>query len=100
MHKTEAVVYSATQRLRPILMTSLAMSLGALPLALSLGAAATSRIPLGIVIVGGIMFSLVLTLFVIPAMYSFLSSKKKKSQVEQFIHSETKSAGTVAENVH
>ena len=58
MKKTEAAIFSATQRLRPILMTSLAMSLGALPLALSLGASSTSRIPLGIVIVGGIMFSL------------------------------------------
>ncbi|MFZ9719582.1 MAG: efflux RND transporter permease subunit, partial [Chitinophagaceae bacterium] len=77
-----AVVEAATMRLRPILMTSLAMSLGALPLALSLGAASTSRIPLGIVIVGGIMFSLILTLFVIPAMYSFLSSKKIKAHDE------------------
>jgi multidrug efflux pump len=85
MSKMEAAVYSATQRLRPILMTSLAMSLGALPLALSLGAAATSRIPLGIVIVGGIMFSFVLTLFVIPAMYTFLSRKKKKSEVEKIL---------------
>jgi multidrug efflux pump len=85
MHKTEAAVYAATQRLRPILMTSLAMSLGALPLALSLGAAATSRIPLGIVVVGGILFSLVLTLFVIPAMYSFLSTKKKKSEIEKIL---------------
>ena len=65
MSKADAAIYAASQRLRPILMTSLAMSLGALPIALSLGAAATSRIPLGIVIVGGIMFSLVLTLFVI-----------------------------------
>ena len=64
-------------------MTSLAMSLGALPLALSLGDAATSRIPLGIVIVGGIMFSLILTLFVIPAMYAFLSTKKKKNALEE-----------------
>ena len=82
MKKAEAAIFSATQRLRPILMTSLAMSLGALPLALSLGASSTSRIPLGVVIVGGIMFSLVLTLFVIPAMYSFLSTKKKKSQID------------------
>jgi len=75
--KGSAVVEAATARMRPILMTSLAMSLGALPIALSLGAASTSRIPLGIVIVGGILFSLVLTLFVIPAMYSYMSSKKK-----------------------
>lgn len=86
MNKTEAAIYSATQRLRPILMTNLAMAMGALPLALSLGAAATSRIPLGIVIVGGIMFSLILTLFVIPAMYSFLSSAHKKSEIEKFVH--------------
>jgi len=83
MPKMEAAVYSATMRLRPILMTSLAMALGALPLAMSLGAAATSRIPLGIVIVGGIMFSLILTLFVIPAMYSFFSLPKKKSELDE-----------------
>lgn len=82
MAKTEAAIYSASQRLRPILMTSLAMSLGALPIALSLGAAATSRIPLGIVIVGGVVFSLILTLVVIPAMYSYFSSEKKKSELD------------------
>jgi multidrug efflux pump subunit AcrB len=81
--KTEAAVYAATMRLRPILMTSLAMSLGALPIAMSLGAAATSRIPLGVVIVGGILFSLVLTLYVIPAMYTYLSSRKKKSALDE-----------------
>lgn len=79
MRKMDAVVYAASQRFRPILMTSLAMALGALPLALSLGAAATSRIPLGVVIVGGILFALVLTLFVIPAMYSYLSTKHRDS---------------------
>ncbi len=78
--KREAVVEAAAQRLRPILMTSLATSLGALPIALSLGAAATSRIPLGIVVVGGIMFSLVLTLFVIPAVYTFVSGKHKTTE--------------------
>jgi multidrug efflux pump len=83
MLKKPAVIEAATMRLRPILMTSLAMALGALPLALSLGAASTSRIPLGIVIVGGILFSLVLTLFVIPAMYSYLSSKKIKVHEEE-----------------
>lgn len=76
LQKYDAAIEAATQRLRPILMTSLAMALGALPIALSLGAAATSRIPLGIVIVGGISFSLILTLFVVPAVYSFLSTRK------------------------
>lgn len=83
MSKLEAAVEAASLRLRPILMTSLAMSLGALPIALSLGAASTSRIPLGIVIVGGILFSLVLTLFVIPAMYSYLSRRKTLKESEE-----------------
>jgi len=82
MKKTEAAIYSASMRLRPILMTSLAMALGALPIALSLGAAATSRIPLGVVIVGGIVFSLILTLFVLPAMYSYMSSGNKKNEMD------------------
>jgi len=77
MSKYKAAIEAASARLRPILMTSLAMALGALPIALSLGAAATSRIPLGITIVGGITFSLILTLFVVPAMYSYMSTKKK-----------------------
>ncbi len=81
--KVQAVIDAATARLRPILMTSLAMALGALPLALSLGDAATSRIPLGIVIVGGIVFSLVFTLLVVPAVYSFLSTKKRKSKLDE-----------------
>jgi HAE1 family hydrophobic/amphiphilic exporter-1/multidrug efflux pump len=77
MDKMEAVIEAAQQRLRPILMTSLATSLGALPIALSLGAAAASRVPLGIVVVGGILFSLILTLLVIPAVYTFISGKHK-----------------------
>jgi hydrophobe/amphiphile efflux-1 (HAE1) family protein len=74
--KVQAAIDAATQRLRPILMTSLATSLGALPIALNLGASSSSRIPLGIVIVGGLLFSLVLTLYVIPSVYIFISSKK------------------------
>jgi multidrug efflux pump len=77
LSKIEAVLEASRLRLRPILMTSLAMALGSLPIALSLGAASTSRQPLGIVIVGGIMFSLILTLFVIPAIYSLLSFRRK-----------------------
>lgn len=78
LKKIPAVVDAATQRLRPILMTSLATSLGALPIALSLGASSTSRVPLGIVVVCGILFSLLLTLFVIPAIYTFISKRDKK----------------------
>ncbi|MCK9403480.1 MAG: efflux RND transporter permease subunit [Chitinophagaceae bacterium] len=80
--KKQAVVEAATQRLRPILMTSLATSLGALPIAMSLGAASTSRIPLGIVVVGGILFSLILTLLVIPAVYTFISGTHKAKAIE------------------
>jgi HAE1 family hydrophobic/amphiphilic exporter-1/multidrug efflux pump len=75
LNKNDAVLEASAQRLRPILMTSLATALGALPIALSLGAAATSRMPLGIVVVGGILFSLLLTLFVIPAIYTYISGK-------------------------
>lgn len=82
MSKINAAIEASSLRLRPILMTSLAMSLGALPIALSLGAASTSRIPLGIVIVGGIIFALILTLFVIPAMYSFLSRRKPVNLID------------------
>ncbi len=80
--KKEAVLEASAQRLRPILMTSLATALGALPIALSLGAASTSRMPLGIVVVGGILFSLLLTLFVIPAMYTYISGKHDAKKME------------------
>jgi len=79
MPKRQAVLEAAQARLRPILMTTLATVLGALPIALAFGAAATSRIPLGIVVVGGLLFSLILTLFVIPGMYTFLSGKKRSN---------------------
>ncbi len=75
--KYEAIVEAAESRLRPILMTSLAIALGALPIAMSLGAASQSRMGMGIVIVGGTIFSLVLTLFVIPAIYLMWSRARK-----------------------
>jgi hydrophobe/amphiphile efflux-1 (HAE1) family protein len=78
----EAVLHASVARLRPILMTSIATALGAMPIALALGAGAKSRMPMGIVVVGGILFSLILTLFVIPAMYSYISSKKKKVHID------------------
>lgn len=72
-----AVKEAAISRLRPILMTSLATALGALPIALALGAASISRVSMGIAIIGGLMFSLVLTLLVIPALYTYMSSHQK-----------------------
>jgi len=77
MPKREAILQAAETRLRPILMTSLTIALGALPIAIALGAASTSRIGMGVVIIGGTMFSLMLTLFIIPAMYLMWSRDKK-----------------------
>ncbi len=77
MPKSQAIIEAAESRLRPILMTSLTIILGALPIALSLGAASTSRIGMGVVIIGGSLFSLILTLFVIPAIYALWSRAKK-----------------------
>ncbi len=76
MDKIEAATKASTMRLRPILMTTLATVLGAAPIAFALGAAGSSRKSMGIVVMGGLLFSLVLTLYVIPAMYTFLSRKK------------------------
>ena len=73
----EALIEASTARLRPILMTSLATVLGALPIALALGAGSKSRMGMGIVIIGGLLLSMVLTLFVIPAIYSYLVKDKK-----------------------
>ena len=74
--KIDAILEASAMRLRPILMTSIATILGALPIALALGAGAKSRIPMGVVIVGGLLFALILTLFVIPAFYAMLSRNK------------------------
>lgn len=76
----DSAVQAAGLRFRPILMTSMATVLGVLPIALALGAAAKSRIPMGLVIIGGLIFSLVLTLYVIPALYSYMS-RKSRSQL-------------------
>lgn len=79
----EAAVDAAAQRFRPIVMTSLATMLGALPIALALGGGATSRIPMGISIIGGLGFSLILTLYLIPVLYTFIASKKSRKIVEE-----------------
>jgi multidrug efflux pump len=79
----EAVIDAATRRLRPILMTSLATALGALPIAMALGAASQSRVPMGITIIGGLMFSLVLTLYVVPALYTYLSGRRRGLVAEE-----------------
>jgi multidrug efflux pump len=76
LNKYDSIIQASTSRFRPILMTTLATALGALPIAMALGAGAKSRMGMGIVVVGGLVFSLLLTLYVIPAMYSYLSRRK------------------------
>ncbi|HEX2617477.1 MAG TPA: efflux RND transporter permease subunit, partial [Flavobacteriales bacterium] len=83
LKKMDAVIDAARQRFRPILMTSLATVLGALPIALGLGASARSRVPMGVAIIGGLLFALVLTLFVVPALYRYMASNKTKPVAEE-----------------
>ena len=73
MEMTDALIQASTQRLRPIMMTTGAMVLGAVPLALATGAGAESRIQIGWVIVGGMSLGTLLTIFVVPTMYSLFA---------------------------
>ncbi|MCU0305337.1 MAG: efflux RND transporter permease subunit [Thermoanaerobaculales bacterium] len=72
---TESIIDGATARFRPVLMTSLSTVLGILPIALGLGAGAESRIPMGVAVIGGMMVGTFLTLYVVPAMCSYLTSR-------------------------
>lgn len=76
--KMEAVKNAASARFRPIIMTSLCTILGILPIALALGSGSQSRVSMGIAVVGGMLFSTTLTLYIIPAIYSYMSSSRKK----------------------
>jgi multidrug efflux pump len=80
----DAVVEAATIRLRPILMTSLATVFGILPIAIGLGAGGESRRPLGLVVVGGMLFSTFLTLVIVPVVYTLLArfTKSKEKVIE------------------
>jgi multidrug efflux pump len=75
LDRIEAIKVAAISRLRPILMTSFSTVLGALPIALALGAGSESRVSMGIAIIGGLIFSTFLTLIVVPVIYSYLSRK-------------------------
>lgn len=88
MNVREAVLVAATSRFRPILMTTLAMIFGTLPIALSLGTASGSRTSLGIVVVGGLIFAGLLTLYVIPAVYSYFSRPYRKKAEDKTIVNE------------
>jgi multidrug efflux pump len=75
----DAIIEGAALRLRPILMTTGAMVLGAVPLALAQGAGSESRIQIGMVIVGGMTFGTLLTLFVVPVFYTLLTRKHREA---------------------
>jgi multidrug efflux pump len=78
MDVEEAIFGAAVARFRPILMTSLSTILGILPIALALGAGAESRVPMGATVIGGLAFATILTLFIIPAIYTYLTSKEAR----------------------
>jgi len=77
----DAVREAAVSRFRPILMTSLTTILGIMPLALASGAGAESRVSMGVTVVGGLFFATFLTLFVVPAVYSYLAARKNVENI-------------------
>jgi multidrug efflux pump len=81
--KIDAVKEAAELRLRPILMTSISTVLGLLPLALASGEGANGRIAIGITVIGGLLISTLLTLFLIPAMYVYISTNRENKRVEE-----------------
>ncbi|MDR2844283.1 MAG: efflux RND transporter permease subunit [Candidatus Symbiothrix sp.] len=78
MNKWQAIEGAAVQRLRPILMTSFSTILGLLPLAFASAEGAQSRIAMGISVIGGMTLSTFLTMFVVPAVYSYFSTNRKQ----------------------
>ena len=80
MSKDEAIRVASVQRLRPILMTSFSTVLGILPLALANAEGANGRIAMGVAVIGGLIVSTILTMLIVPAMYSYISTNRKREK--------------------
>jgi multidrug efflux pump len=94
---TQAVIDSTVLRLRPIVMTVVSTVLGAMPLVLASGAGAESRIAIGTVIVGGLLLSGILTLFLTPVLYSLLARfTEPRSAIERRLNTELGKSGPAA----
>ena len=81
----EAIIESGKSRLRPVLMTSITTILGMLPLALSTGEGSEIWSPMGIAVIGGLIFSTIVTLVIVPVVYHLFSRKKdKRTKTQEF----------------
>jgi multidrug efflux pump len=89
LSKMEAIKDAAVARFRPILMTSFSTLLGILPLVISFGAGAESRSSMGIAVIGGLLIGTFLSLFVVPAIYSYFASEKSENEVDNYLEAES-----------
>ncbi len=97
MSKAEAIRGAAVQRLRPILMTSFSTVLGLLPLAFASGEGANSRIAMGVSVIGGMVISTLLTMYIIPAMYSYMATDRRRKQQRQQLKSQNEQLSVLSD---